>query len=301
MSPPVRSESSPRGCADARGACPPAAGVAFWLRRRLVGPMVCLAALTSSTRPALAQTHEEVVDKLRSDDPRVRAAAALQLGATGGARAVEPLCRSLEDRVEVVRIASATALRRLKHPSSVPCLKARLTVEPALPVKLQISRALSDVELAAQAQGDPTEPSNNPNAKYYVALSPVSSAAERPVSEVEAIVLRAARRKLESVGNMQLAPARESPEAASAALAKRRMKGFYLAISVDKFDYTEGNLRVKVNIAVFTYPAQSLVAPMGKAATMSGVNPNNRSAEDQMLAVVAEAAVQQFADNVGQM
>lgn len=276
-----------------------------------------LASLVSGTPEAHAQPApvphvSELLPKLASaSDPRVRAATVLQFGATNDDAAVEPLCKELSDNAEIVRISAATALRRLARPAALGCLKSRLGSETADGPKLQITRAIQSLEAAPAAPAAPPaaggggggsyEPPQHAGAKYYVALSPVASAAERSQAEVEAVVLRAIRHKLEGSSEFQMAPTKEAPDAAKKALAARKAKGFFLSISVEKFDYSGGNLRVKVNIAIFSYPGKSLIAPSGKSASMSGVSPGNHGAEDQLLEAVAAAAVKQFTDNAPAM
>ena len=285
------------------GASPPGRA-RVWLSR--VGRLATVGALIATVlSPSLAVADVPSVAEL-VPDARVRAATVLQLGATDADDAVPPLCKALSDDTEIVRIATATALRRLARPSALTCLRERLTSEPAEGPKLQMARAVQSLEARPAAPSPPPagayEPPSHPGAKYYVALSPVTSASDRPATEVEAVVLRAVRAKLEEQADFQLAPARETPEAARKALAaNKKKKGFFLSISVEKFDYSGGNLRTKVNIAVFSYPAKALIAPIGNGATMSGVAPGSHAAEDQLLAALASAAVKQFVANAGNM
>ena len=68
-----------------------------------------------------------LIDRLKypqNDDDRVRTNAALQLGATGDAAAVQPLCSALDDLSTIVRIAAAVGLQRLVKAEGVGCLKA---------------------------------------------------------------------------------------------------------------------------------------------------------------------------------
>jgi len=275
--------------------------------------MATLASLATLAAPALAQPAPRLSDlrpKLAAaSDPRVRAATVLQLGATNDDDAVTPLCEELSNGAEIVRVSAASALRRLNRKASLGCLKARLAVEPAEGPKLQLTRAIQGIEAGGAPAGGGAppaggggayDPPQHPNAKYYVALSNVTNAADRSTPEVEAVVLKAVRSKLEGA-DFQIAPMREAPEAAKKAISARKAKGFYLSISVEKFDYSGGNLRVKVNIAIFSYPGKSLIAPSGKSASMAGVAPGSRGAEDQLLEAVASAAAKQFADNVGSM
>ena len=70
-----------------------------------------------------------------------------------------------------------------------------------------------------------------------------------------------------------------------------------LGISVEKFDYSDGNLRVRVRIAVFSYPGRDLRGEVPAGATLPGARPGDKGAEDQLLSVVAGQATDLFAQN----
>jgi hypothetical protein len=135
------------------------------------------------------------------------------------------------------------------------------------------------------------------NAKYYVALSSVTNGTSRSTGEIERVVREAITSKLAQLGEYQLAPSGETPVAAKAAIAKRKLKGYYLGIGVEKFDYSDGNLRVRVRIAVFSYPGRDLRGEVPAGATLPGARPGDRGAEDQLLSVVAGQAADLFAQN----
>ena len=109
--------------------------------------------------------------------------------------------------------------------------------------------------------------------------------------------MKAIKAKLEAAGTIQIAPTKESADDARDTMKKRKMNGFYLAIAVDKFDYSNGNLRVKVKIGVFTYPGKSLLGNVDKTLTKEGVSSGDKSSEDQMLDMAAGLASEQFAQN----
>lgn len=241
-----------------------------------------------------------LADKLKSDDFRVRTNAALALGATNDDLAVDPLCGALSDSSEVVRQASAVALKRLNRQSSVPCLKARAEVETNEGVKIQISRALDALGSSGDSGGGgggDDKIKENPSAKYYISLSSVANSTGRPQGEVEGIVLKAIKAKLEGAGTVQLAPSKETPDDAKKKMSERKMKGLYLAIAIDRFDYSNGNLRVKVKLGVFTYPGKSLVGNVDKGVTKEGVSPTDKSSEDQLMELAASFASEQVAQN----
>lgn len=250
------------------------------------------------TALADAERVKFLAEKLRADDFRVRTNAALALGASNDELAVDPLCGALSDSSEVVRQASAVAMKRLAKSSALKCLKAREPRESNDGVKVAITRAIEAISAGGGGDGaDSGKVKDNPSAKYYIALSTIANSTGRGQSEVEGVVVKAIRNKLEAAGTIQLAPGKETPDSARDTMKKRKMNGFYLAIAVDKFDYSGGNLRVKVKIGVFTYPGKSLLGNVDKTLTKEGVSRDDKSAEDQMLDMAAGLASEQFAQN----
>jgi hypothetical protein len=269
---------------------------------------LALASALACPRRALAEGRVAfLAERLRypppsgqTDDFRVRTNAALALGATNEDDAVTPLCGGLVDPSEVVRQAVAVALRRLARGASLDCLRRRHANETNAAVKLQIQRAIEASEASAGAgggSGGGAAPPYVAAAKYYVATSPVANSTSRAAADVEKIVREAIASKLAELGEYQLAPAGETSEAAKAAVNKRKLKGYYLGIGVEKFDYSGGNLRVRVKIAVFSYPGRDLRGEIPAGATLPGTAPGDHAAEDQLLAVVAARAAELFAQN----
>jgi hypothetical protein len=258
---------------------------------------VVLAPFYPTAASADADRVKFLSDKLGSDDPRVRTSAALALGASNDDAAVDPLCRALGDSAEVVRQASAVAMKRLGRAGAVPCLRARLDKESNDGVKIAIERAVESISAGSGGGGTDDKIKDNPSAKYYIALSTIANSTGRSQPEVESVVVKAIKAKLEAAGTIQIAPNKESADAARDTMKKRKMSGFYLAIAVDKFDYSNGNLRVKVKIGVFTYPGKSLLGNLDKTLTKEGVSSGDRSSEDQMLDMAAGLASEQFAQN----
>jgi hypothetical protein len=237
------------------------------------------------------------------DDFRVRTNAALGLGATNDDGAVAPLCGGLSDPSEVVRQAVAVALKRLARASSLDCLRRRADSEPNSSVKLQIQRAIEAIEAASGSggggggSGGGGPPPAVAGAKLYVSISPVANNTTRATAEVERLVHDAIASKLSQLGEYQLAPTGESNADAKAVVGKRKLKGYFLAVSVDRFDYSDGNLRVRVKIAVSSYPGKDLRGEVPAAATLPGARPGDKGSEDQLMGVVAGRAAELFAQN----
>jgi hypothetical protein len=235
-------------------------------------------------------------EKMKDADPRVRTSAALALGQSSEDGAVEPLCTGLSDKEDVVRQASAVAMKRLNRTRSLECLKAREPNETNDAAKIAITRAIESISSGGESGGsDPIK--QNPNAKYYIALSSVANQTGRAQTEVDRIVLNAVRQKLDAAGDVQLAPSTESPEKAREVMKSRKLKGFYLSIAVDSFDYSDGNLRVKIKVGVFNYPNKALLGNLEKKLTAQGVSNGDKASEDRLLELAAGLASEQFSQN----
>lgn len=262
-----------------------------------------LAAALIALAPRVARADEArlrfLSEKMKDSDPRVRTSAALALGASNADGAVDPLCGGLGDKEDVVRQAAAVALKRLNRTRSLECLRPRESSESNEAVKIAITRAIEAIASGGEGGGGGGGETikENPNAKYYISLSTVANQTGRAQTEVEKIVLNSVRQKLEAAGVVQLAPSSEAPEKAREVMKSRKMKGFYLAIAVDRFDYADGNLRVKVKIGVFNYPNKSLLGNVDKTLTAQGVSSGDRASEDRLLELAAGLASEQFAQN----
>jgi hypothetical protein len=237
----------------------------------------------------------------QADDFRVRTNAALALGATDDDGAVAPLCTGLDDPSELVRQSVAVALKRLARPSSRDCLDRHASSEASANVKAQIKKAIDTIDAAGGsspgAPAAPSAPSYAADARYYVSVSQVTNNTTRAASDVDRIVRGAITSKLGELGGYQLAPRGETNAAAKVAVSKRNLKGYYLGVSVDNLDYTDGNLRVRVKIAVFSYPGRDLRGEVPASATYPGARPGDSSAEEQLMSVVAARAAELFAQN----
>jgi hypothetical protein len=231
----------------------------------------------------------------QKDDFRVRTNAALALGATDDDAAVAPLCSALGDPSEVVRQAVAVGLRRLARPSSIACVKDRVTRETSAPVKVELAKTL-DALGAGRSRTTPA-PAIAAGAKYYVAISHVANHTSRRSDEVDQVVRDAIGAQLQQGGLYQLAPEAETAEAAKAVVAKRQLKGYFLAVGVEKFDYSDEGLRVRVKIAVFSYPGRDLRGEVPASGMLPGARPGDKGAEDQLMGAIAGRAAELFSQN----
>lgn len=234
----------------------------------------------------------------KPDDFRVRTNAALALGATDSDEAVAPLCSALADPSSVVRQAAAVAMRRLARRSALPCLQNSVSGESNGAVKLELQRAISSI-VNGPASGSSARPpaDTNTSAKYYISLGRVANSTRRREGDIAQVVSRAVSEKLASLGAYEMAPAGEANDHATAVLAKRKLKGFYLAVHAAVLDYTAQGLRARIEIAVFSYPNKELRGEVPASALLPDAKPGDTASEDRLLATVTEHAIELFADN----
>lgn len=230
-----------------------------------------------------AEGLEENIRLLReSKDFRVRTQAALALGTSGAKQAVVPLCRGLEDENRTVRIASASAMGRLRQGGQA-CLKKRLTVEAEQSVRTSVERALEQLE-------DPgaSEPTIDAKTRFYIALDKLAGP-ERLNQPVRAAAVAAAG------PGVAFAPAEETVAAATRTLGKfPQAKGFSLAFKVNKPEYKDGQLRIKLSVVIMSYPGKGILGNFSQQATIAGVSEPSPRMEEELLLELTQAAMQKF-------
>lgn len=227
-----------------------------------------------------------------SDDFRVRTQAALALGASKSERAVKPLCSALADGNTTVRAASAAALGRLGQRTGQPCLEKRLTIETSDVVKATIQKALETLKKGAPE----AEPVFAPDTKWYVAIGKTTDKTSRGTSEVDNIVRSAMSSKVAQTPGFLAAPAAETLADAKRRLAAHAsVKGYFLSPGVSPPDYSNGNLKVKIEVAMLSYPEKNLIGSYSVNLTEPGVSPGSIENENELIRMAAERAIDKFA------
>ena len=237
-----------------------------------------------TVRPALAEESADVDHLVQNlsggSDFRIRTQAALALGASKSRRAVEPLCTGLNDQNATVRAASAAALGRLRMGGS-ECLQKRLLSEASDTVKSAIQKAL--------------DPVFTPETKYYVAIGKVSDKTGRSGDEVDAIVHNAMASAASALPIFAVAPAGETLTDAKRRLsAHGGVKPVFLSPRVPPPDYSGGNLTIRVEIAMFSYPDKSLLGSFTTKLTQQGVPSPDKDTENDLIRDTAERALEKF-------
>jgi HEAT repeats len=231
---------------------------------------------------ASAQDIAPLAERLRSgDDFRVRTQAALALGASGKAEAVDPLCHGLDDENTTVRAAAAAAIGRLAL-GGQECLNKRLERESSEEVKSVIQRALTRLQPKATITQDTL---------YYVSIGEVTNKTQRET----AVLTRRVREILaQQIGQLQgfaLAPDGETEEQAKAVLKKfPKAKGIFLWPKVQA--QAQGrDLRLDFELSLFSYPNKDFRGSMARNLTMPDTSPGDAGTEDELISAAAENLV----------
>jgi hypothetical protein len=229
---------------------------------------------------------ERALTNLRHEDFRVRTQAALALGASKNERATPPLCRALEDANVSVRAAAAAALGRLALGGD-ECLEKRLETESNASVKAAVQRAL---ELL-----DGGEPVFTADVRFYLALGKLADKSGRTGT----VLARLVRKGMTSAGGtldvFAFAPGHETPQRAKERVSKHpKVKGFYLAPRLPPFEYKDGNLTVRLEIAMFSYPDKAMVGAYSVRLTQPDVSKPDPDSENDLVTMCAERAIEKF-------
>lgn len=262
---------------------------------RALSVLVLLGTLLSA-KVASAQASD--IDRLiynlaNSEDFRVRTQAALALGASKSERAVAPLCAGLGDSNTTVRAAGAAALGRLGLSGGQQCLERRLATESSDVVKGTIIKALEVIKNGGAGGAEPAFVSDT---KFYISIGKTTDKTGRSSAEVDGIVRSAMSSKVGQTPGFLAAPPGES-----VADAKRRLgshsgvKGYFLSPGVSPPDYSGGNLKVRIEVAMLSYPEKNLIGSYSVNLTEPGVSPGSTENENELIRMAAERAVDKFA------
>ncbi len=258
----------------------------------LLGAAVFFTAVPVSAQDRVAKLAKQLGE---SDDFRVRTQAALALGASKSGRAVEPLCDGLEDSNTTVRAASAAALGKLKK-GGKKCLEDRLGDESSSSVKSVIRKSLK--KLGNVGGGSDTVQVSS-SSRYYIAIADLADKSGRDGSSVEKIAMRALKKRLGKLDGLVVAPSGESTDQAKKVLGKySKLTGFYLTPKVKKPKYQDGNLKIRIQLTVFTYPGKALKGMIPKSVTQQDVDKPDRKTEDELIRLAFDKATKQFLDNI---
>jgi hypothetical protein len=252
-----------------------------WL---LLSVVLCLAA-TANAQDRVAQYAQQL---RTNSDFRVRTQAALALGASKEKRAVEPLCGGLDDSNTTVRAAAAAALGKLSL-GGQECLEEHLEEETNASVKSVIQKAIERVR-SGGVVGTPPEA-----AKYYVAIGAVTNKTTRSDADLNRVVRAHALKQLAQLAGYAVAPEAETPVQARDVLAKHaQLRPFFIWPKIEII-YVDGNLTVKVDMSLFTYPGKAFKGALNRKLTMPEVPSPDTAEEDSLIEAAMERLIPDIA------
>jgi hypothetical protein len=261
------------------------------MRRRVFAAASLLFASVLPAADAQADPRTDyLVKQLKTaDDFRVRTQAALSLGASGDAAAVDPLCKALSDSEATVKVASAAALGKLGKQDAVKCLKTAKSKEKDKDVIAQIDQSIA--KLSGGGGNDP--PPVTADTKIYVTIE-VTNKTKRPSSEIDALVRNAIQAKLIANTGFAVAPKSESSDKSGQVVKSKKLKGYLLIAAVDAPSYTGGSLNVTVNVTMWTFPEKALKAQFSPKLTQESTPSTDTEGENILMKMASEKAADSF-------
>ncbi len=259
--------------------------ISVWMLNRGYRVFAVIALCFTLTSVAAADARTDFLVRMLSSSTqfRVRTQAALALGAQPPAPDItQALAKALGDEHPAVRAASASALERIKDPSTLSALRAaqndsdasvRTAVKSALDalgVKGSAAVAASSSSSSSSSSGAGSSATPSGAATFYVGVG-------LPGSQVglSAPALRALRehvvRQVTQIEGVRVAPENEDQRSAQKVIGTAKLVGYFVDSSVTNVEARpDGSVRAQVSVIIGTYPGRDMRAMLSGAATVSG-------------------------------
>jgi hypothetical protein len=241
--------------------------------------------LLSGTVSAAPPTVRQLAERLKQDeDFRVRVQAALELGKTAEADALEPLLSGLDDRNASVRTAAAAALEHLGDPDAIPALKAR-RFDRSEAVRKQVKATLES--LTAIAEGGP------PPARVLVTIGSMRNQTAVKAPRIEAELESESRKKLAALPGVAIAGKADSHQQAE----KKKLPVVMVSGQIQKLKARrEGDdivYSASVEYVLHTMPGHSIAATVSGSAsgTLTEAEAKNERRASELRHAVLSAAI----------
>lgn len=229
-----------------------------------------------------------------NSDFRVRTQAALSLGASDDAKAVEPLCRALDDTKSAVRAAAAAALGKLVK-GGKDCLVQREATEPTEAVKVAVRKAIVAI---TQVDGGSPECVIDASTRFYVSIGKTTDNTGRQKSRVPELVRSALTKAVARNKGFCIGPEGESKSAYQKRVAGKKIRGLLLAPRIQAPEYESDAVTVRFEIAIFTFPDKVLKGMIPVKLTQQGAIKKSGKGEDELIRMVVERAVEKLVKNI---
>lgn len=263
---------------------------------RVVSAVALLLALLGSPTAWARESTAELARRLKeAEDFRVRTQAALALGGSGDAGAVEPLCGGLGDGHSAVRAAAAAALGKLRRGGKA-CLEKRLAVEKDGNVQRMLEKA---IRLVAEAEAGPAITAST---KLYLAIGKVADETGRGGSKVADDLQATLAQLAGGMAGFAVAPRGESADEARRRLRQNpHVYGYLLVPTVKPPRYDGDRLEVVVEVKLHSYPDDQPEGFVTGTAAHAPVAGRDASREDELIARAAQEAMFELARLAAQL
>lgn len=217
--------------------------------RLFLGLSLTLGATLSGVAGATSRTVYLTRQLESSKDARVKAQAAVMLGALNDPTAAGPLCGGLSDPEPTVRSASANGLATLKEVSTIPCLEAHRK-DSSPEVAREVQQSLKTL-LAIRDR----------RPELYIAIEPISDKGAGLSHEMIRLADNRLRAKLSMLGSL-FAPNGETNASAKQTIQKKRLKAYLLMPAFVSLP----NGGLQLNILCLTYPERAILGEVNVRA-----------------------------------
>jgi hypothetical protein len=159
---------------------------------------------------------------------------------------------------------------------------------------------LASIRKAVQALS-PKEPKSSidSSTKYYVAIGEAMNHTGRSDKQLDPVVRSAMQRAAARLRIFAVAPAGETARAAKQVMGSHKtLKAYFLLPKVLDPKYQSGDLRVAIEVTMFTYPTRALLGTYSLSLTQRSVPSKDPSAEAELVQMAAETAMEKFAGHV---
>jgi hypothetical protein len=143
-------------------------------------------------------------------------------------------------------------------------------------------------------------PAITASTKYYVALGKTDDQSGRGGTEVDAMVRSTLRKGAGSISGCVVAPDGENEEQAKRRMRKNeKMAGYYLTPKIYKPEYSGGQVKVQLDLLVFSYPDRALQGSVTREAG-TPASAKDTAIENRLIQALAESAMEEFGNLAAQ-
>jgi len=256
---------------------------------------LALTLAASAARAGGDATATAIRELATNSDFRVRTQAALSLGGSDDVKAVDPLCRALDDTKAAVRAAAAAALGKLGKGGEA-CLSEHETKETTDSAKVAIQKAIGALRAAS---GVSAECVIDAKTRYYISIGKTVDNTQRKKSKVPELVRSALTKALLRQKGFCIGPDGENKAGYQKRISgKTQIRGLLLSPKIQAAEYQDDAVTVRFEIAILTFPEKALKGMIPVKLTQQGAVKKSEQAEDELFRLAVDRAVEKLLKNI---